>query len=52
MNQLMTSLVVGIAALLCAAIFSVAHYPRAHKDEPVARWLDTHPLREWMRHKG
>jgi len=45
------SLLVGIA-VLCITIFAVARYPREQKVASVARWLDTHPLRDWMRHRS
>jgi hypothetical protein len=51
MSQSMISFVVGIAVVLCIAIFAAARYRREHKDESVVRWLDTHSIREWMRHK-
>jgi len=51
MSQAMISLVVGMAVVLCVAIFAAARYRREYKDEPVARWLDTHPIRDWMRHR-
>jgi hypothetical protein len=35
MSQSMISSVVGIAVLLCVAIFSAARYWREHQDEPV-----------------
>ena len=50
-SQSMISFVVGIAVLLCVAIFAAARYRREDKDEPVTRWLDTHPIRDWLRHK-
>ena len=51
MSLFKISLVMGIA-VLCIMIFAVARYPREQKVAPVARWLDTHPLREWMRHRS
>jgi hypothetical protein len=51
MSQSMISFVVGIAVVLCVAIIAAVRYGQEHKDEPVARWLDTHPIRDWMRHK-
>jgi hypothetical protein len=51
MSQSMISFVVGIVVLLCVAIFTEARYRREHKDEPVTRWLDAHPIRDWLRHK-
>jgi hypothetical protein len=50
MSQSMISFVVGIAVVLCIAIFVAARYRQEHK-EPVARWLDTHPIRDWIRHR-
>ena len=35
----MISFVVGIAVVLCVAIFAAVRHGREHKDEPVARWL-------------
>ncbi|CAE6764737.1 hypothetical protein [Paraburkholderia haematera] len=51
MSQSMISFVVGIVVLLCVAIFTEARYRREHKDEPMTRWLDAHPIRDWLRHK-
>jgi uncharacterized membrane protein YdcZ (DUF606 family) len=51
MTQSMISFVVGIAVLLCVAIVTAARYKREHKDQPIPRWLDMHPIRDWMRHK-
>ncbi|MFP3566378.1 hypothetical protein [Paraburkholderia sp. SIMBA_030] len=51
MSQSMISFVVGIVVLLCVAIIAAARYRREHKDEPVTRWLDAHPIRDWLRHK-
>jgi hypothetical protein len=50
MSQSMISFVVGVV-LLCVAIFAATRFRREHKDEPVTRWLDTHPIRDWLRHK-
>ena len=47
----MISLVVGVVVLLCVAIFTAARYRREHEAEPVTRWLDTPPVRDWLRHK-
>jgi heme/copper-type cytochrome/quinol oxidase subunit 2 len=51
MTQSMISLVVGIVVLLCVAILAATRYRREHKDEPVARWRDVHPIRDWLHHK-
>ncbi|HEX3635938.1 MAG TPA: hypothetical protein VHV99_10685 [Paraburkholderia sp.] len=51
MTDSMTSFVVGIVVVLCIVVFTVARYRREHKDLPVARWLDTHPIKDWLHHK-
>ncbi|MFP3565089.1 hypothetical protein [Paraburkholderia sp. SIMBA_030] len=54
MTESMISFVVGIVVLLCVVIFTAARYRREHKnqpDQPTARWLDTHPIKDWLRHK-
>lgn len=51
MSQSMISFVVGIVALLCVAMLAAARYRREREDAPVTRWLDTHPIRDWLRHK-
>jgi uncharacterized membrane protein YdcZ (DUF606 family) len=51
MSQSMISFVVGIVVLLCVAILAAARHRREHEDEPVTRWVDTHPIRDWLRHK-
>ena len=50
MSQSMISFVVGLAVVMFVAIFLAGRYRREHKNEPVARWLDTYPMRDWMRH--
>lgn len=51
MSQSMISFVVGIVVVLCVAIFAAVRYGREHRDLPVARWLDTHPIRDWLHHR-
>jgi hypothetical protein len=52
MTEPMISLIVGIVVVLCIAVVLVARHRAEHKGEPhAARWLDTHPLRDWMRHR-
>ncbi|SAL81407.1 hypothetical protein AWB68_06128 [Caballeronia choica] len=51
MTEPMISLIVGIAVLLCVAVVLMHRHRAEHKGEPHARWLDTHPLRDWMRHR-
>jgi hypothetical protein len=51
MTEPMISLIVGIAVLLCVAVLLMHRHRAEHKGEPHARWLHTHPLRDWMRHR-
>jgi len=52
MSQSLISFMAGIAAVLFVAIFSVVRNSREHsKGERPVRWLDTHPVTNWMRHK-
>lgn len=51
MTQSMISFVVGIVVLLRVAILAAGRYRREHKDEPVTRWLEAHPIRDWLHHK-
>jgi hypothetical protein len=47
----MISFMVGIVVVLCVAVVAVVRYGRKQNNEPVARWLDTHPIRNWMHRK-
>ena len=51
MTESMISFVVGIVVVLCLVVFTVVRYRREHKDQPVARWLDTHQIKDWLHHK-
>ncbi|WP_172169719.1 hypothetical protein [Paraburkholderia elongata] len=52
MTQSMMSFVVGIVVVLCLVIFTAARYRREHKDDqPIARWLHAHPIKDWLHHK-
>ena len=46
MTESMTSFVVGIAVVLCIVIFTAIRYRREHNDQPVARWLHAHPIKD------
>jgi hypothetical protein len=48
----MAELVVGIAVILAIALVVVsAHFRHEHHRARAARWLDTHPMRDWMRNR-
>ncbi|WP_183081239.1 hypothetical protein [Paraburkholderia fungorum] len=55
MTQSMMSFVVGIVVVLCLVVITTARYRREHKDQPndqpVARWLHAHPIKDWLHHK-
>ena len=59
MTQSIVALIVGVAVLLGVALLAAARakreqkgeHNRERKGEPMARWLDTHPVRDWIRHK-
>ena len=51
MTEPMISLIVGIVVLLCSAVVLKTRHRAAHKTGLQARWLDTHPMRDWMRHR-
>jgi hypothetical protein len=54
MTESMISLIVGIVVVLCITVVLVTRRRAEHRGEPHAtnaRWLDTHPLRDWMKHK-
>jgi hypothetical protein len=51
MAESMTATLFGVVALIMAAIFVVDHYRREHRRNQQLRWLDTHPLRDWLHRK-
>lgn len=51
MSQSTISFVVGIVVLPCVAILAATRYRQEHKDEPVPRWLDVHPIKGWLHRK-
>ena len=59
MSPSIVALIAGVAVLLCVALLAAARAKREQKREhngerkrePMARWLDTHPVRDWMPHK-
>jgi uncharacterized membrane protein YdcZ (DUF606 family) len=51
MTESMISFVVGIVVVLCIVTLTATRYRREHKDQPGTRWLDAHPIRNWLHHK-
>jgi hypothetical protein len=50
MAEPMISLMAGVVLVLCVAVVLVMHHRHPHIHIPKARWLDTHPPRDW-RHR-
>ena len=50
MTQSMTSLIVGLAALLVIAFVFARRYRHAHREETMTQWLDAHHM-GWIRHR-
>ncbi|WP_250451591.1 hypothetical protein [Caballeronia sp. ATUFL_M2_KS44] len=51
MTEPMISLMVGVVVVLCAVVILIMHHRHPHIHPPKARWLDTHPPRDWMHHR-
>lgn len=49
MGEAMTGVLFGVIALIVAAILVAVHYRREHhRNQQQLRWLDTHPMRDWV----
>jgi hypothetical protein len=48
MAESMTIALLGLVVLVLAAILVVEHYRREHRRNRQLRWLDTHPMRDWV----
>jgi hypothetical protein len=51
MTEPMISLTAGIVLLLCIAVVLAMHRRHPSIHTPKARWLDTHPPRDWLHHR-
>ena len=51
MAESMTVVLFGVVVLIMAAILIAEHYRREHHRNQQLRWLDTHPVRDWLHHK-
>ncbi|VXC04329.1 conserved hypothetical protein [Burkholderia sp. 8Y] len=47
MTEPMITLMVGVVVVLCAIVILVMHHKHPNIYPPKARWLDTHPPRDW-----
>ncbi|MFM0342130.1 hypothetical protein [Paraburkholderia fungorum] len=41
-------MLLGAIVLIMAAILVAEHYRREHHRNQRLRWLDTHPMRDWL----
>ncbi len=48
MTEPMISVTAGIILLLCITVVLVMHHRHPHIPHSKARWLDTHPPRDWF----
>lgn len=51
MAESITVVWLGVIVLAMAAILVVEHYRREHGRNQHFRWLDTHPMRDWLHHR-
>ncbi|HXZ08214.1 MAG TPA: hypothetical protein VEI25_09170 [Paraburkholderia sp.] len=51
MADSMTGIWFGVIVLIVAAILVAEHYRRERHRNRQLRWLDTHLLHDWMRHR-
>jgi hypothetical protein len=51
MAESISGVMLGVIVLIMAAILVAEHYRREHHRSRQLRWLDTHPVRDWLHHK-
>jgi hypothetical protein len=51
MAESMTGVLFGMIALIMAAILVAEHSRHAHHRNQQFRWLDAHPVRDWLHHR-
>jgi hypothetical protein len=51
MPQSSIGFMVALAIFVCATFVAATRYKTEHPREDLARWLDAHHLRDWMRQK-
>ncbi len=51
MAEPMITLMAGVVLVLCIAVVLAMRHRHPHVHTPKARWLDTHPPRDWMCHR-
>jgi hypothetical protein len=48
MVESISGMLLGVIVLIVAAILVAEHYRREHHRNRQFRWLDTHPMRDWL----
>ena len=51
MAESMTVFWLGLMVLIMATILIVEHYRRERSRSRHFRWLDSHPIRDWLHHR-
>ncbi|CAB3798552.1 hypothetical protein LMG28614_04786 [Paraburkholderia ultramafica] len=48
MAESISGVMLGVIVLIMAVILVAEHYRREHRRRRQLRWLDTHPMRDWL----
>ena len=51
MDDSISVLLLGVIVMVVAAVLVVEHYKREQHRNRQLRWLDTHPMRDWIHHR-
>ena len=48
MGESISGVLLGVMVLIVASILVAEHYRREYRRNKHLRWLDTHPIRDWL----
>jgi hypothetical protein len=48
MGESISGVLLGVLVLVVSAILVAEHYRREHRRKQYLRWLDSHPMRDWL----
>jgi hypothetical protein len=48
MDASLSAVLLGVMVLIVGAILVAEHYRREHRRNQYFRWLDSHPIRDWL----
>jgi hypothetical protein len=51
MGESISGVLLGVLVLIVSAILVAEHYRREHRRKQHLRWLDSHPMRDWLHRK-